>query len=460
MNLLKKNLEEKYEKEKKEAEEQFKKKMEGLESKLKEMNENAEKQKIEKERLEEEEKLKKNLEQIEEEKVRKKREFEIKEKNELMKIEQAKKESEMIRKSEKLESNLKIIMKKLSKLKIILKEFKRNINMEVNLESDVIEFGEEKVPNIVIRIENYEEGTVYYWTPETFHNRFDLMNDLLNRYYDSELDLNTITKEDDPLWDEPQHRLLGYAFYKLEPVVYLMSNMSSISIISPDGNTMGQLDVDIIPHDENENEYDEVPESPSELIGQSLMFKVSIIGVKNLPVNFCRNLKVEYQTFYDRQINYTKMYNENDSNLTEFKIGEEIEHRIDYLTKEDVDYLEKEKLCFKVYAFEDVEKKGREGIDDVLKIDKVVDEQQLDEPAEDIQKSEKVNDNFNNNNIINNGNNNINNMNNANNMNKVNKNKYGYSNNRQNLDKINQKNSKISMEKYNKQKNDKDCIII
>ena len=153
------------------------------------------------------------------------------------------------------------------------------------------------------------------------------------------------------------------------------------------------------------------------------------------------------------------MYNENDSNLTEFKIGEEIEHRIDYLTKEDVDYLEKEKLCFKVYAFEDVEKKGREGIDDVLKIDKVVDEQQLDEPAEDIQKSEKVNDNFNNN-IINNGNNNINNMNNANNMNKVNKNKYGYSNNRQNLDKINQKNSKISMEKYNKQKNDKDCIII
>ena len=280
MNLLKKNLEEKYEKEKKEAEEQFKKKMEGLESKLKEMNENAEKQKIEKERLEEEEKLKKNLEQIEEEKVRKKREFEIKEKNELMKIEQAKKESEMIRKSEKLESNLKIIMKKLSKLKIILKEFKRNINMEVNLESDAIEFGEEKVPNIVIRIENYEEGTVYYWTPETFHNRFDLMNDLLNRYYDSELDLNTITKEDDPLWDEPQHRLLGYAFYKLEPVVYLMSNVSSISIISPDGNTMGQLDVDIIPHDENENEYDEVPESPSELIGQSLMFKVSIIGLK------------------------------------------------------------------------------------------------------------------------------------------------------------------------------------
>ena len=41
-----------------------------------------------------------------------------------MKLEQSKKENEMIRKSEKLESNLTIIMKKLSKLKIIIKEFK------------------------------------------------------------------------------------------------------------------------------------------------------------------------------------------------------------------------------------------------------------------------------------------------------------------------------------------------
>ena len=154
--------------------------------------------------------------------------------------------------------------------------------------------------------------------------------------------------------------------------------------------------------------------------------------------------------------------------MTEFKIGEEIEHKIDYLTKEDVDYLEKEKLCFKVYAFEDVEKKGRQGIDEVLKIDKVT-EEQLDEPAEDIQKTGSINDNFNNNNIINNGNNmninknmNINNnINNMNNNNRVNKNKkFGYSNNNQKMEWINPKNSKMTGDKFNKQKNDKDCIII
>ena len=450
-NLMKKNLEEEYAKMKKDMEDELKRKMEECQTKMKEMNENVEKQKIEQERLEEEEKLKIRMEQLEEEKARKKREFEIKEKNDLIKLEQSKKENEIIKKNEKLESNITIIMKKLSKLKIIIKEFKRNINMEVILQTNPIEDGDDKILNILIRVENYEEGTVYYWTPETFHNRFDLMSDLFDRFYDNDLDLATITKEDDPLWDEPTHSLLGYAFYKLEPVAYLMSNPSSINIISLNGIVMGQLDVDIIPHDENDNEYDEVPESPSELIGQSLSFKVCIIGVKNLPKNFCRNLKVEYQTFYDRQINYTKLYNENDSNLTEFKIEEEIEHKIDYLTKEDVEILENEKLCFKVFAFEDVEKKGKSGVDEILKIDKEI-EQQMDEPTEEITK------NGNNMNEINNNyaNNNANIINIEHNRNK---NKFGYSNNQQNLNRITAKNPRMQMDKNHKGKNDKDCEI-
>ena len=458
-NLLKKDLEEEFTKKKKEMEEELKKQVEEYQLQLKEMNENAEKQKIEQERLAQEEQLRQKIEQLEEEKARKKREFEIKEKNELMKLEQTKKENEMIKKSEKLESNLTIIMKKLSKIKIIIKEFKRNINLEVNLQSNVMEDGEEKTPNIIIRVENYEEGTVYYWTAETFHNRFDLMNDLFDRYYDNDIDLANFTNEDDPLWDEPTHSLLGYAFYKLEPVAYLMSNPSTISIISPIGNVMGQLEVDIIPHDENDMEYDEVPESPSELIGQSLCFKVVIISAKNLPVNFCRNLKIEYQTFYDRQVNYTKLYNETDSKLTEFKIGEEFEHKIDYLTKEDVEFLEKDKICFKVFAFEDVEKKGKIGIDDILKIDKEV--EQLSEPTEEIPKEvKKLSENFSEgNNKINNTQKSNNNSNNINNSKVMNNNKFGYSNNQQNLNNINIKNNKGYNERMQKGKNDKDCFI-
>ena len=54
-------------------------------------------------------------------------------------------------------------------------------------------------------------------------------------------------------------------------------------------------------------------------------------------------------------------------------------------------------------------------------------------------------------------NNNMNNMNN----NRVDKNKkFGYSNNNQKMEWINPKKSKMTNDKFNKQKNDKDCIII
>jgi hypothetical protein len=254
-------------------------------------------------------------------------------------------------------------------MKIIINELKRNVSLEVIIQRNFIENpkGDSK---IVIRVENYEEGTVYYWNTETFHNRYDLMKDMFNRYNDDELDIYDIKNEDDPLWDAPVPSLLGYAFYKLEPVAYLMSNVSEIGIISPKGTIMGELTIDIIPHDDNGNEYDEVPDQPNELIGQSLNYTVSIIKVKDLPENFCKNFQVEYQTFYDNSINKTKIYNneEDKKRETSFEINENFEHKIDYLTKDDIEYFEKDKLGFKVYAYEEVEKKGKTSKEEILKM--------------------------------------------------------------------------------------------
>ena len=429
LSLLKKDLEEEYNKKKIEMQEQVKKQVEEYQSQLKELNENAEKQKIEQERLIQEKKLKEKLEQLEEEKARKKREFEIREKNELMKIAQAKNDNNYAQKIEKMEKSLMNILKKLTKIKIIIAEFKRNINIEVILQKNFMDPNEiNSVPIIIIRVENYEEGTVYYWNPETFHNRFDLIRELFDKYMDEDFDINSLSKEDDPLWDEPEDALLGYAFYKLEPVAYLMSNRTELSIINPHtGKLMGYIEIDIIPHDINNFEFDEVPENPNELIGQSLYYKVVIHNVKKLPNNFCKNLRIEYQSFYDKTINYTKIYNQNENKKTEFDIEEEFEHKIDYLYKEDIEYLEKENVKFKIYAYEDVEKKGRIKIEEKrtivnrensqnvkkeIKITKKQNENiEPDEPTEYIQKDEDIKHNVNYNVNKNNNNNNANNYN-------------------------------------------------
>ena len=306
-----------------------------------------------------EEELKLRLQEIETEKN--KREIDIL-KNKLI---QKDKEIETIINNNNIEKDLSLILKKISKLNTVIKKLKRNINIDAILfNNGKIISGKDHLnqEEIMIKVENYEEGIIYYWNQKTFYKRYNLIKELFQKFIEGN-GPTIIKKEDDPLWDENKPCLLGYAYYLLEPLCYLMSNASSISIVSPLGDTVGELDVDIIPHDENDNEYEEVPESPFELAGQSLDFKVCIYGVKNLPKKFCKNLKIEYESFYDKKIYSTKIYNENDNNLTEFKIGEIFEHKIDYLTKEDIEYCEKEKLCFKVYAIEEVEKKGKQDID-------------------------------------------------------------------------------------------------
>jgi hypothetical protein len=383
INTLKKDLEEEYSKRKNEMEEKLRKQVEEYQLQLKEINQNAEKQRIEQERLNQERKLKEKIEQLEEEKAKKKREFEIKEKNEMLKREQAKKQQEFIHKSEKLENNLTNILKKISKMKIIINELKRNINIDVALHKNLLEeLDEINTPtNIVIRVENYEEGTVYYWNTETFHNRYDLMKELLTKYYDDDkFDIFSIKNTDDPLWDEPKPSLLGYSFYKLEPVAYLMSNESTLSIISSNGELMGHIIIDIVPIDDNGNEFDEVPDDPfNELIGQSLYYKVIIKSVNGLPNNFCHNLQIKYESLVDKNFTSSKLYNEGNVRETSFDINEVFEHHIDYLMEEDIEMLINGKLKFTIYAFEEVEKIGKKTKEDLLKNLNIEDEAKVED---------------------------------------------------------------------------------
>ena len=375
LDALKKNLVEEYSKKENEMEEKLKKKAEEYQLQLDEMFLEAERKKIEQDKLNRERMMKEEIEHLEEEKAKKRREAELREKNELKRREQALKNKEFIQANEKLKNNLITIIKKISKIDIINKDLKRKIKLKVAIQKDLIEETSEfnTTANLMIRVENYEEGTVYYWNTETFQNRYDLMKELFNKYNEEELELQNLKKEEDPLWDEGKPLLLGYAFYRLEPMAYLMSNQSTIPIISPEGDIMGSIDVDIIPHDDKGKEFEEVPEIPSELIGQKLLYKVKIIDIKNIPKNFSANLKVEYQSFYDHSIISTKIYNEKaefnkcKDEKTNIEINEEFEHKIDFLTNEDIYYLENEKLCFKIYASEQIEKKGKTPIEEILK---------------------------------------------------------------------------------------------
>ena len=85
-----------------------------------------------------------------------------------------------------------------------------------------------------------------------------------------------------------------------------MNNLTTTSIISANGEQVGNLTIDVIPFNEDESEFDEVPDSPEELIGQPINYKVFIKEATNLPDNFCINCYVEYTSFHDNVVNKTK----------------------------------------------------------------------------------------------------------------------------------------------------------
>ena len=204
LNVLKQSLEEKYIKDKQEIEKQ----LQEYEKKIKEMaNQTEEKKRMEKEKSDMEALLRQRIETLEADKLKKKKEVELK-KSEIVKN----KEREFVHKSEKLENTLLNIVKKIYKLKIIISELKRNIDLDIFLTKNLIDHYNDPNTqiNILIRVENFEEGTVYYWTSEVFHNRYDLMKELYNRYLDEEdFDIYSIPKEEDPLWDQQKQSLLG-----------------------------------------------------------------------------------------------------------------------------------------------------------------------------------------------------------------------------------------------------------
>ena len=126
-----------------------------------------------------------------------------------------------------------------------------------------------------------------------------------------------------------------------------MSNPVNISIISPNGSCVGTLFCDVISHDEYNNEYEEVPQDPIELLGRSLYFGVYVKQANDLPEFFCKGVHVEYVSFADDLTYKTKSIEDKTIN-PEFE--EIFEHKIEYLTKEDIDFLN-EKNVLNLFLF-------------------------------------------------------------------------------------------------------------
>jgi len=213
---------------------------------------------------------------------------------------------------------------------------------------------------VLIRVENYEEGEVYYWTNEIFNNRFSMLNEIYEENEDKfnegkEVD---ISKEDDPLWDQPKQSLIGYAFVSLKPCLYkvpLEIKTNVFSVLNSQKNATLYLRYSFLT--ENDEEYAQT-QNPSleELKDKKMKVKLLFEKVEELGEIYNSNIQIEYQGFGEND----KRKFESDKKINKTaEINKEVIHEIIITSPEDFKYLNEESLIIKFFGVEKVNKQGK-----------------------------------------------------------------------------------------------------
>ncbi len=173
-----------------------------------------------------------------------------------------------------------------------------------------------------------------------------MIKDTINTFQDS----GTIPEEtEDPFMDQIEPLLIGQAFYKLEPLAYMIDNPVTISIISPTSQVIGRLDINIVPVDqdgESDIPDDLIPDSPQELIGQRMDFIVQIQKATELPPDFCKDVFCEY-TFFIGEEKYTTIQVKGKNQNPEFNYR--FHHTVEYCSENFIQYLQKESVSSLLY---------------------------------------------------------------------------------------------------------------
>lgn len=244
-------MEEKFIQDKKEKEQKLLEQQQEYEQKIKDyeerMQQESEKQKVELEKIETIRTWKENLSKLESERAQRELERE-RQRKEIQEEETLK----IYKQKEKtyLENKLSRYLPKILELNLIAKELKRNVTFQAKLtyfyqDSHEINLlgSHEKTKKMKIQIQvfNKEENCVYFWNLSKFINRYYIIKEILDSYFESN-QIPILTKEKDPFWDPPEQHQIGQGFLKMLSLAYLVDNPAILNLVG-DVGSVGTLNV-------------------------------------------------------------------------------------------------------------------------------------------------------------------------------------------------------------------------
>ncbi|KAL4226051.1 hypothetical protein ACF0H5_014039 [Mactra antiquata] len=224
---------------------------------------------------------------------------------------------------------------------------KRGIRFEPVMVPSLV-LGDKQKPSQIFVKAATSEGGEFLWGRDQFFDRLDLMMSIFQKYVNGEDDWEPKTQKQDPFW-EPMETptLIGVTYITLESIAYMLDiGEQKIGIYDYQAKYVGHLIVCLIPctMDGTEESEDLAVDSPSELIGKSISFKIKITGATSIPqryrsswCHYCFN-EDQGRVYSDEVLGIAPKYN-----------FEHI-HTINNVTPKTIECLQEDSVMIEVYG--------------------------------------------------------------------------------------------------------------
>ncbi len=100
----------------------------------------------------------------------------------------------------------------------------------------------------MIKVVNKDSGTCYWWDPQTLSNRYYIIKDMSEQYFETGV-IPVLTEKEDPFWDPAAPALIGRCFLTTKALTYMFDNPATLPMIGED-EQCGELLVNLVPTDE------------------------------------------------------------------------------------------------------------------------------------------------------------------------------------------------------------------
>lgn len=86
---------------------------------------------------------------------------------------------------------------------------------------------------IMIKVVNKDAGYSYWWEPDTLSNRYYIIKDMSENYFETGV-IPNLSEKEDPFWDPPTPSLIGRSFLTTKALTYMFDNPATLPIIGQD----------------------------------------------------------------------------------------------------------------------------------------------------------------------------------------------------------------------------------